>query len=187
LGGVAEFDVTRKLVRTKKAPARIRDNRTMNTEPARPEPDSPSAQSDPSGESAGRRRVAVRRSPKYGNFATVGALLGAVAAFVLTVAIPQDFEYARAKGFAEYSQLQIFGFLLLIFLVIGIGLALTVAILLDRRSSRRSRIVEADRVDVHEAPVAGTHVETETLDTASAPALEQNPPQIPPTTNEGKA
>ncbi len=106
---------------------------------------------------------------------------------MLTVAIPQDLDYARANGFAEYSQLQIFGFLLLIGLVVGIGLALTVAILLDRRSSRRSRIVEADRVDVHEAPDAGTPAGTETIDTASAPALEQNPPQIPPTTNEGKA
>jgi HAMP domain-containing protein len=131
--------------------------------------------------------VAVRRSPKYGNFALVGALLGAVVAFVLTVTIPLDYQYARDNGYAEYSQLQIFGFLLLIGLVIGIALALTVAILLDRRASNRSRIVEADRVDVHEAPDAGTRVETETIDTASAPALEQNPPHIPPTTNEGKA
>jgi HAMP domain-containing protein len=159
----------------------------MNTEPARPEPDSPPAKPEMSGVPTTRRQVAVRRSPKYGNFATVGALLGAIAAFVLTVTIPQDLEYARANGFAEYSQLQIFGFLLLIGLVLGIGIALTVAILLDRRSSRRSRIVEADRVDVHEAPDAGTRVETETIDTAPAPALEQNPPHIPPTTNEGKA
>jgi HAMP domain-containing protein len=159
----------------------------MNTEPARPEPDSPSAHADTSDVSATRRQVAVRRSPKYGNFATVGALLGAVAAFVLTVAIPRDLEYARAKGFAEYSQLQIFGFLLLIGLVVGIALALAVAILLDRRSSRRSRIVEADKVDVQKAPVATTKVETAAVDTASVPALEQNPPQNPPTTNEGKA
>jgi hypothetical protein len=134
-----------------------------------------------------RRQVTVRRSPKYGNFATVGALLGAIAAFVLTVAIPRDLDYARANGFAEYSQLQIFGFLLLIGLVVGIAIALVVAILLDRRSSRRSHIVEADRVDVHEGPDSGAHVETETIDTASAPALEQNPPHLPPTTNEGKA
>jgi HAMP domain-containing protein len=163
------------------------DNRIMNTEPARPEPDSPPEQPGTSGAHGGRRQVSVRRFPKYGNFATVGALLGAVTAFVLTVAIPQDFEYARANGFAEYSQLQIFGFLLLIGLVIGIALALALAILLDRRGSRRSRIVEADRVDTHETPDAGSRVETEAVDAASPPALEQNPPHLPPTTNEGKA
>ncbi|WP_354497065.1 hypothetical protein [Mycetocola sp. 2940] len=156
----------------------------MNTEPARPEPDSPSAEPAASGLPVGRRQVAVRRSPKYGNFVLIGALLGAVVAFVLTVSIPQDLQYARDNGFAEYSQLQIFGFLLLIGLVIGIALALVVALLLDRRSSRRSRVVEADKVDVHEAPA---QVESETIDPAPAPALEQNPPHLPPTTNEGKA
>lgn len=163
------------------------DNRTMNTEPARPEPDSPSADAAASGMPVGRRQVAVRRSPKYGNFALIGALLGAVVAFVLTVSIPQDFQYARDNGFAEYSQLQIFGFLLLIGVVIGIAVALVIALLLDRRSSRRSRVVEADKVDVHEAPGTTPQVESETIAPASAPALEQNPPHLPPTTNEGKA
>ena len=129
----------------------------------------------------------MRRSPKYGNFALLGALLGAVVAFVLTVSIPLDYQYARDNGFAEYSQLQIFGFLLLIGLVVGIGLALTIAILLDRLSSTRSRIVEADRVDVNEAPDAGAPAESQIGDAASAPALEQNPPHLPPTTNEGNA
>jgi HAMP domain-containing protein len=163
------------------------DNRTMNTEPARPEPESSPARPDTPVPPTSRRQVTVRRSPKYANFAMVGALLGAVAAFILTVAIPRDLEYARANGFAEYSQLQVFGFLLLIGLVVGIAIALTIAILLDRRSSRRSRIVEADKVEMHEAPAAGARVETETIDAASAPALEQNPPHLPPTTNEGKA
>ena len=129
----------------------------------------------------------MRRSPKYGNFALLGALLGAVVAFVLTVSIPLDYQYARDNGFAEYSQLQIFGFLLLIGLIVGIGLALTIAILLDRLGSTKSRIVEADKVDVHEAPDAGAPAGSQIGDVASAPALEQNPPQLPPTTNEGKA
>jgi hypothetical protein len=136
--------------------------------------------------SVARTQVAVRRSPKYGNFATLGALLGAITAFVLTVAIPRDPEYGKANGFADYSQLQIFGFLLLVGLVLGIGIALTIAILLDRRNSRRSRIVEADRVDVQKAPDLGTHENATAIDAASAPVLEQNP-HIPPTTNEGKA
>ncbi|GHD45166.1 potassium transporter Trk [Mycetocola manganoxydans] len=131
--------------------------------------------------------MAVRRSPKFANFAMLGALLGAVAAFILTVSIPQDLEYARANGFAEYSQMQIFGFLLLIGVVVGIAIALTIAILLDRRSSKKRRYVEADRVDVREAPVPSADIETDAVDAADAPAIEHNPPQAYPTTNEGKA
>lgn len=163
------------------------DNRSMNTEPARPAPDSPPATSNTSGSPDGRQRVGVRRSPKFANFAMLGALLGAVVAFILTVSIPRDLEYARANGFAEYSQMQIFGFLLLIGVVVGVAIALTIAILLDRRSSKKRRYLEADRVDVHEAPAPSADIETDAVDAASAPALEQNPPQTSPTTNEGTA
>ncbi|MET0843943.1 MAG: hypothetical protein ABWY23_08825 [Mycetocola sp.] len=159
----------------------------MNTEPARSEPDSPSASPAPSGQPASRQSVRVRRTPKFANFVLLGALFGAIAAFVLTVAIPPDAEYARANGFAEYSQLQIFGFLLLIGLVVGIAIALTVAILLDRRNSRRSTVVEADRVDVREVPEVLETVETDAFEASSAPAIEQNPPQATHTTNEGNA
>ncbi|MET1052722.1 MAG: hypothetical protein ABWX65_08805 [Mycetocola sp.] len=151
----------------------------MNTEPARSEP-------DPTAPDSARRSVRVRRTPKFANFAMLGALLGAVVAFVLTVAIPPDPEYARSRGLPEFSQLQVFGFLLLICVVIGIAVALTVAILLDRRNDRRSPTVEADRVDVREASDTVTVIEPET-DTESTPALEQNPPHTPRTTNEGNA
>ena len=159
----------------------------MNTEPARLEPDSPDAQSSTPGRPLGRRSVRVRRTPKFANFALVGALAGTIVAFVLTIAIPPDAEYARARGLPEYSQLQVFGFLLLIGVVVGIAIALTVAILLDRRNSRRSTVVEADRVDVREVPEVLETVETDAFEASSAPAIEQNPPQTTHTTNEGNA
>lgn len=158
----------------------------MNTEPARLEPDSPDAQPSTTGQPLGRRSVRVRRTPKFANFALLGALVGTVIAFVLTIAIPPDAEYARARGLPEYSQLQVFGFLLLIGVVVGIAVALTVAILLDRRNDRRGRTVEADKVDVHEVPDIPVVVETDAAGPASAPAIEQNPPH-PTTTNEGNA
>lgn len=157
----------------------------MNTEPARSEPEFPSESSADLPEE--RRQVRVRRAPKYANFALLGALLGAVAAFVLTVAIPPDAQYARDHGFPEYSQVQIFGFLLLIGLVAGIALALTAAIVIDRLSGSRSALVEADKVDVQKAPVVEAPVRTQAADAASAPAIEHNPPHTPDTTNEGNA
>ena len=129
----------------------------------------------------------MRRTPKFANFALLGALLGAVVAFVLTVAIPPDAEYARSRGLPEFSQLQVFGFLLLIGLVVGIALSLTVAIVLDRRNDRRSRTVEADKVDVREAEDIAVVIQTDAADAESTPALEQNPPHTPGTTNEGNA
>ncbi len=165
----------------------MRDNGDMNTEPARSEPDAPPAPSA-SHPSDGRQRVRVRRAPKFANFALLGALAGAITAFILTVAIPPNPEYARANGFAEYSQLQIFGFLLLIGLVVGIALALTIAIVLDRRNSRRGAVLEADKVDVREAPEVIETVETDADEAPStASAVEENPQQTSPTTNEGNA
>ena len=161
----------------------------MNSEPGHLEPDSPNAASPTPGLRSGRRTVRVRRAPKFANFALLGALAGAVVAFVLTVAIPRDPDYARAKGLPEYSQLQIFGFLLLVGVVIGIAIALAVAIILDRRNDRRGRTVEADRVDVRETPDELTVVDSDAVDNTPtpAPALEQNPPHPTQTTNEGNA
>ena len=154
----------------------------MNPEPAPTEPDSPSSTLP-----LGRQNVRVRRTPKFANFALLGALVGAIVAFVLTVAIPPDADYARAKGLPEFSQLQVFGFLLLIGVVFGIALALGVAILLDRRNDRAGRTVQADRVDVRETPDTLTVIDTDADETSPAPALEQNPPHPTQTTNEGNA
>jgi hypothetical protein len=153
----------------------------MNSEPGHTEPDSPHAASPTPAAPSGRRTVRVRRVP---NFALLGALAGAVVAFVLTVAIPHDPDYARSKGYPEFSQLQIFGFLLLIGVVLGIAVALAVAIILDRRNDRKGQTVEADRVGVRESPDALTVVDTDAPETA--PALEQNPHPTH-TTNEGNA
>ncbi len=84
--------------------------------------------------------VSVRRSPRYMRFLVVGASIGIVVALILTVAFPAN---------ADFDRGQVFGFLLLFFGVIGLGLGAVVALILDRRAARRSVTLVADRIDAH--------------------------------------
>jgi hypothetical protein len=108
----------------------------------------------------------------------LGALVGAIAAFVLTLAFPEN---------PEFGRLQVFGFLLLIGLAVGVALFGLLAILLDRVVGRKVHNVRADRLEVHEARADETDAHTETELPASGTSSEHNPPQPPPTTNEGNA
>ena len=95
-------------------------------------------------DAAGHRIVSaqVRRAPRVGVFLGLGAVLGLITAMVLTFAF--DSGVSPNTGL-EYSQLQVFGFLMLIFVTIGIVLGGVVAVILDRVSSRRIRSVTVDR------------------------------------------
>jgi NhaP-type Na+/H+ or K+/H+ antiporter len=85
-----------------------------------------------------RHEVRVRRSPKVGVFLTVGVLLGVVVAVLITLLTPAD---------GRYPTSQVLGFLVLLCAPIGAALAGLVAVLLDGIATRRSRVVEAERVE----------------------------------------
>jgi len=96
--------------------------------------------------------VVVRRSPRYLNFMVVGAVAGALLAFLLTVIFPQNDEFDPA---------QVFGFLLLGGVTVGIAISCIVAIVLDRIVGRSATTVVVDRLDANstralEAPDPGS-------------------------------
>lgn len=83
------------------------------------------------------RQVRIRRGPKVIRFVAVGAGLGAIAAFIDVQVTPED---------ANYSTAQALGFIALVLVPIGAALGAALAVLLDRSSIRRSRIVTAERI-----------------------------------------
>ncbi|MEY9852096.1 putative membrane protein [Leifsonia sp. EB41] len=95
--------------------------------------------------------VRVHRSPRYFRFMLTGAIVFAVIALILTFAFPANPTYDRG---------QVFGFLLAICATIGVAVGALVALLIDRRVSRRARTVQADRIDVR-LPDAGAELDTE--------------------------
>lgn len=78
----------------------------------------------------------MRRGPKVLRFVAVGAGLGAILAFIDVGVTPKD---------SDYSTAQALGFIALVLVPIGAALGGAVAVLLDRISIRRSRIVTAER------------------------------------------
>jgi phosphotransferase system glucose/maltose/N-acetylglucosamine-specific IIC component len=90
-------------------------------------------------------QVSVRRSPKYGVFAALGAGLGVVAAMILATAFDGT---ADPSPFTQvvYSPSQAFGFILLWCVPAGILLAMVVALVLEWTIGRRTRRVSV----VHE-------------------------------------
>jgi hypothetical protein len=100
--------------------------------------------------------VRVRRAPKITVFLLLGAVLGVLAALILTFAFNGTADASRNTGF-EYSQGQVFGFLLLFCIPAGIALGGVVALIFDRRSRRRTREVAVDHSSIHTAPDPGTN------------------------------
>lgn len=120
--------------------------------------------------------VAVRRSPRYWRFLVIGAFVGIIAALVLTFAFPAS---------PDYSLTQVFGFLLLVCIVVFGAIALTVGLLIDRSMARRTRIVSADRVDVH--PAGTPAADAEPTGPASAEPGESGPPNPPTAQGSGRS
>ncbi len=87
----------------------------------------------------------IRRGPKVIRFVAVGAGLGAIAAFIDVQVTPKD---------ANYSTAQALGFIALVLVPIGAALGAALAVLLDRISIRRSRIVTAERIRARATPHA---------------------------------
>lgn len=84
--------------------------------------------------------VIVRRAPRYFNFMLVGAVVGAVVAFILTVSFPEN---------PDFGRLQVFGFLLIALLAFGVGLGCLVALIVDRFVGRTGTTAVVDRLDGH--------------------------------------
>ena len=120
--------------------------------------------------------VSVRRSPRYWRFLVIGVFVGIIAALILTFAFP---------GSADYSLTQVFGFLLLVCVVVFGAIALVVGLLIDRSMARRTRIVAADRVDVH--PAGTPAADAEPAGSVSAEPGESGPPNPPIAEGSGRS
>jgi nitrate reductase gamma subunit len=81
----------------------------------------------------------VRRAPKVAVFLVLGAGVGVLVAMFLTFAFSAQ-NVSAATG-VTYSSSTIFGFLAIICGALGLLLGGLIALILDRRSSRRSREV----------------------------------------------
>ena len=91
--------------------------------------------------------VRVRRAPKISVFLLAGGALGVLAAMILTFAFDGSAEKSPNTGLV-YSQGQVFGFLLLVCIPVGLALAGLVALWFDRRSSKHTREVTVDHESV---------------------------------------
>lgn len=97
-----------------------------------------------------RERVRVRRAPKFSVFLVVGAALGLLTAAILTFVYDGTAHQSPNTGMV-YTSGQVFGFLALICVTIGIAVFAVLALLFDRASRRRTREVTIDRETVQGA------------------------------------
>ncbi|UPL14542.1 potassium transporter Trk [Microbacterium galbinum] len=111
----------------------------------------------------------VRHVPRYGVFMGIGVVLGVIAAGILT--FTGSFEESQALD-VVYPPGQVFGFLLLWTVPIGIALGGVVALILERTGRRHDRVVRVDRetiIEIHdEAPEAQTAPGAQTAPEAAA-------------------
>ena len=92
-------------------------------------------------------RMRLRRAPKFSVFLVAGAALGLVAAMILTFAFDGTDQVSPNTGLV-YSQGQVFGFMLLVCIPVGLALAGILVLILDRRSSRHTKDVIVDHLSV---------------------------------------
>lgn len=87
--------------------------------------------------------LSVRRAPKIGVFLLVGAVVGTLVALVLTFGFDGTAQADPTTGL-DYTSGQVFGFLALVCIPVGLVLGGLVALAFDRASRRRSRSVTVD-------------------------------------------
>lgn len=95
--------------------------------------------------------VTVRRSPRYGRFLLIGAIVGVVVALILTTVFGPSAD-AEATAAKTFSFGQVFGFMALVCIAVGGLLSGLLALLLDRTLGRRTRtyLAEHDTVGYDE-------------------------------------
>lgn len=91
-------------------------------------------------------QVSVRRAPKIPAFLVVGGALGFLGTLIATSLFPADEEVGFATLVAYFS---VYG------ITIGVLLGAVVGIVLDRRSRKRARTLQAEREAIDPAPVEG--------------------------------
>lgn len=84
--------------------------------------------------------VRLRRAPKFSVFVVVGALVGFLVTLTLTSLFPADPDIGFAASLGYFS---LFG------VPIGAVIAATIALVADRRASRRATVVTASKLTVH--------------------------------------
>lgn len=89
----------------------------------------------------------VRRVPRYGVLMAIGVVLGIIVAAILTWS--GSFEQSQALD-VVYPPGQVFGFLLLWTVPIGIALGGVAGLLMERLARRHDRVVQVDRETVVE-------------------------------------
>ncbi|WP_298743067.1 potassium transporter Trk [uncultured Microbacterium sp.] len=93
----------------------------------------------------------LRRSPRYGVFLALGVVVGILAALILTFAFGDGEGTSAATG-VSYTTTQVFGFLCLFTIPIGMALSAGVALIFDRVLSRRARNVRVSHDRIHVEP-----------------------------------
>lgn len=120
----------------------------------------------------------VRHVPRYGVFMGIGVVLGVIAAGILT--FTGSFEESQALD-VVYPPGQVFGFLLLWTVPIGIALGGVVALILEHTGRRHDRVVRVDRetiIEIHdEAPGAQTAPEAQAAPEAAASEADAPAPE----------
>lgn len=90
-----------------------------------------------------RTTVSIRRAPRFSAFIVVGALVGLIVTLIVTSLFPAD----PAVGLSAT-----FGYFALFGVPVGAALGALLAIVLDRRATRRATEVVAGKLDVHVDP-----------------------------------
>jgi hypothetical protein len=91
--------------------------------------------------------VRVRRSPKFGAFMLIGAVLGALSAWVISAIQPPGVNEAGQP----VDTTGVLGLALVAGVVLGVAIGAVVALLVDRSLAKRGRMLIAEQTDV-EAP-----------------------------------
>lgn len=84
-------------------------------------------------------QVKIRRAPKFGAFMVVGGVLGFIATLIATSLFPTDPSVGLAASVAYFS---LYG------VSAGVVIGAVVALILDRRSSKRAISVAAEHEEV---------------------------------------